>query len=98
MNRRDKIRAFIINYLGSNNYRILKITRFNKTYERWDVTFSLQMKVMHMFWTDVKMGYYSCEKAYEDLLKFKRIPKKEEIKHIMNKSDLIMEMLKDGDV
>ena len=96
MTRTDTLKMLLIKYLGSRTiYRIQEIEDYNFTYDRWDTTFTLQVRVALLFWMDIKVGYYTCEKAYGDLVRFRKIPKKIKHKKVMSKSDLILEMLKD---
>ena len=96
MNRSDKLRIFIIRWFGSHDiYRIQELEDYNFVYDRWDTTFSLQVRVAFIFWMNMKIGYYSCHKAYEDLVRFKKVPKKIKKRKVMNKTDIVLELLKD---
>ncbi len=96
MTRIEKVKQVLIHYLGSRNkYRIQEIKSYNLTYDRWDTTFTLQVRVAFLFWMNITAGYYTCEKAYSDLIRCQKVPKKIKRKKVMSKSDLILEMLKD---
>lgn len=91
-----KIRGIVLRYFRSyGKYRVRRVDCFNTSYDRWDTNFSIQAKVFFFFWIDIKAGFNTCERAYNDVLCYRRIPKRTLKKHVMTKSDMILEMLRD---
>jgi len=96
MTKIDNLKVVIIRLFGSHNkYRVQKVKDYNITYDRWDTSYAVQVRVLFIFWMYMKVGYYSCERAYEDIVRWKKVPHKIKIKRVMSKTDLVMELLED---
>lgn len=86
------LREFLVKHISSKHYRVVRAKVYSAFYNNWSMTFDTQVRIFFI-WMNMKTGYTTCSRAYEDCVKWRKEAMNKPIKKVMSRSDLILEMI-----